>query len=61
MRASALVRGTYRVALTGYGSTDVRREALEAGFDAHLTKPASIEMLGEILEAARAPASEKLA
>ncbi|HEX4781491.1 MAG TPA: ATP-binding protein [Usitatibacter sp.] len=61
MRASALVRGTYLVALTGYGSTDVRREALEAGFDAHLTKPASIEMLGEILEAARAPASEKLA
>jgi signal transduction histidine kinase/ActR/RegA family two-component response regulator len=60
MRGSALVRGTYLVALTGYGSEEVRREALEAGFDAHLTKPASIEMLRELLEAARAPASEKL-
>jgi len=60
MRASALVRGTYLVALTGYGGEDVRRDAIEAGFDAHLTKPASIEALRAMLDAIRAPASEKL-
>ena len=35
-----LGRGVYLIALTGYGQSDDKRKALEAGFDVHLTKPA---------------------
>jgi CheY-like chemotaxis protein len=45
----------YLVALTGYGQPDDRRQAMEAGFDAHLVKPvnpdallAAIQMAGQI-------------
>jgi CheY-like chemotaxis protein len=37
------------VALTGYGQTEDRQRALDAGFDAHVTKPVSPEQLSEIL------------
>ncbi len=37
------------VALTGYGATEHRLSAFEAGFDDHLTKPASLETLRNIL------------
>ena len=37
------------VALSGYGSQDDRRRALEAGFDAHLVKPIDINALTSIL------------
>jgi signal transduction histidine kinase len=37
------------VALTGYGQSDDRRRAREAGFDVHLTKPAGVEELERIL------------
>ena len=37
------------IALTGYGQLDDQRRAFEAGFDEHLTKPVSIERLGEVL------------
>jgi PAS domain S-box-containing protein len=37
------------VAVTGYGQADDRRRSLEAGFDAHLTKPVSPDHLAEIL------------
>ena len=33
------------VALTGYGQPDDRRQAFEAGFDAHLVKPVEPEAL----------------
>jgi signal transduction histidine kinase/ActR/RegA family two-component response regulator len=33
------------IALTGYGQDEDRRRAVEAGFDAHLTKPVTPEML----------------
>jgi signal transduction histidine kinase/CheY-like chemotaxis protein len=33
------------IALTGYGQPDDRRQALEAGFDAHLVKPVEPEIL----------------
>ena len=36
----------FLVALTGYGQEDDLRAALDAGFDAHLVKPADI---GELL------------
>ena len=37
------------VALTGYGQREDRRRAFKTGFDFHLTKPANIEALQEIL------------
>ncbi len=37
------------VALTGYGHDEDRREAVEAGFHHHLTKPTSIDQLLELL------------
>jgi signal transduction histidine kinase/ActR/RegA family two-component response regulator len=35
----------YLVALTGYGQPDDRRQAMEAGFDAHLVKPVNPDAL----------------
>jgi CheY-like chemotaxis protein len=37
------------VALTGYGQEEDRRQSQEAGFDTHLTKPADIAALHELL------------
>jgi CheY-like chemotaxis protein/two-component sensor histidine kinase len=39
------------IALTGYGQEEDRNRALEAGFDHHLVKPATIQALREILAA----------
>jgi signal transduction histidine kinase/CheY-like chemotaxis protein len=39
----------FLVALTGYGQDDDLRTALDAGFDAHLTKPADIRELSKLL------------
>lgn len=41
--------GVSLVALTGYGQPDDRRRALDAGFDAHLTKPVKISVLEELV------------
>jgi CheY-like chemotaxis protein len=37
------------VALTGWGHDDDRRRAREAGFDAHLVKPAKLDALSRVL------------
>jgi len=37
------------VALTGWGQADDRRRSLSAGFDHHLTKPAGLDALRELL------------
>jgi signal transduction histidine kinase/CheY-like chemotaxis protein len=42
----------YLVALTGYGQADDRKRALEAGFDVHLTKPADLVDLQNVLAGA---------
>ena len=42
------------VALTGYGQPEDRRQALEAGFDAHLVKPVDPDALLDALETAAA-------
>jgi signal transduction histidine kinase/ActR/RegA family two-component response regulator len=42
----------YLVALTGYGQPDDRRQAMEAGFDAHLVKPVHPEALLAAIHAA---------
>jgi PAS domain S-box-containing protein len=41
------------VAMTGWGQEKDKRLAREAGFDAHLTKPADLDALQEILDGAR--------
>lgn len=50
-------KAVYLVALTGYGQPDDRRRALAAGFDAHMTKPVTLEELSQMLAAA--PSAEK--
>lgn len=40
---------TLVIALTGYGQTEDRRIAKEAGIDYHLTKPANIDAINELL------------
>ena len=43
------------VALTGYGQSQDRKEAEQAGFDHYLVKPADLDQVNEVLaEAARA-------
>ena len=42
--------GIRLVALTGYGHEEDRRKATEAGFHHHLTKPASIDQLMQLLQ-----------
>jgi CheY-like chemotaxis protein len=37
------------IALSGYGSPEDKKQAEEAGFDTHLTKPANIEELKRLL------------
>jgi signal transduction histidine kinase/CheY-like chemotaxis protein len=46
---AALGRRILLVALSGYGLEEHRRRALEAGFDAHLTKPAAPDAVWAIL------------
>lgn len=38
------------VALTGHGTPEDRKRSTEAGFDAHLTKPADAAMIESMLE-----------
>jgi CheY-like chemotaxis protein len=42
-------QGIKLVALTGWGQDDDRRRAREAGFDAHLVKPAELDALCRVL------------
>ena len=44
------------VAVTGYGQPEDQRRAFDAGFDAHLVKPVTVEQLNETLFAIRPPA-----
>ncbi|MFL5242623.1 MAG: ATP-binding protein [Gemmataceae bacterium] len=37
------------IALTGYGQEEDRRQALEAGFNAHLVKPVELDQLNQLL------------
>src|SRR5258706_8223708 len=55
LRAAPETRSAFLIALTGYGQEDDRRRALEAGYDAHLTKPADLEALRRMLEEKPAP------
>jgi signal transduction histidine kinase/CheY-like chemotaxis protein len=48
-RADPELRSAFLIALTGYGQEEDRRRALDAGFDAHLTKPADLDELKRML------------
>ena len=52
--------GIRLVALSGYGQDEDRRRAFEAGFDAHLTKPASSEELESVIRNRPAEARDRL-
>ena len=45
LRAASWAAHTLLIALTGYGQPEDIRHALEAGFDAHLTKPINLDQL----------------
>jgi signal transduction histidine kinase len=49
LRSSALDGRVGLIAVTGYGRPDDERRALEAGFDAHLTKPVEPKRLEEVI------------
>jgi signal transduction histidine kinase/ActR/RegA family two-component response regulator len=51
LRADPRSRGMRLIALTGYGRSPDRRNALEAGFDEHLVKPVDVEALLARLDA----------
>jgi two-component system CheB/CheR fusion protein len=38
------------IAATGWGQEADAREALEAGFDAHMTKPVDVRKLGALVD-----------
>ncbi len=53
IRATPGMEATVLVALTGWGGELDRSRSKEAGFDAHLTKPASVDELERIIAQAR--------
>ena len=44
--------GIYLAALTGWGQPEDRRRAIDAGFDQHIVKPATAQVLCELIAAA---------
>jgi PAS domain S-box-containing protein len=50
LRATPEFHATLLIALTGYGSDDVRDRARRSGFDAHLVKPVDFEHLLALVE-----------
>ncbi len=59
IRALPEGRDVILIAITGWGQDKDKRQALDAGFDHHLTKPVDLHKLGRLIAAARpvAPAS----
>lgn len=49
IRTSSWGRRTLLVAVTGWGQTEDRRRAYEAGFDHHLAKPVAAEAIESVL------------
>ncbi|MET0335345.1 MAG: ATP-binding protein [Rhizobacter sp.] len=52
LRAEASLQGVMLVAITGWGQASDREEALNAGFDQHLTKPVDPSLLQGLLDRA---------
>jgi CheY-like chemotaxis protein len=53
LRREPALGPVYLIAVTGYGRTEDREKALEAGFDLHLIKPVDLEELRRALESIR--------
>jgi two-component system, sensor histidine kinase len=49
IRARSDLAPTRLIALTGYGQAEDMRQAVKAGFDAHLTKPVNLDQLMALL------------
>lgn len=49
LRRDPATQSLYLIALTGYGQFADRQQAMEVGFDDHMTKPAKLELLEEAL------------
>jgi CheY-like chemotaxis protein len=49
LRADPALAGTVLIALTGWGDDGDRKRAVDAGFDHHLTKPAALDKVFEVL------------
>ncbi len=49
LRANPRSAGAFIVALTGWGLDQDKQHAKQSGFDAHLTKPADLELLATML------------
>jgi CheY-like chemotaxis protein len=49
LRAQATLAGTRLIALTGFGQAEDVRQAIAAGFDAHVTKPVNLDQLMALL------------
>jgi two-component system CheB/CheR fusion protein len=49
LRRDTTLAGTRLIALTGYGQAEDVRQAIEAGFDAHVTKPINLDQLMALL------------
>jgi CheY-like chemotaxis protein len=55
LRATGGLGRTRLIALSGYGQAEDVRQALTAGFDAHVTKPVNIDQLLAMLEVRAEP------
>jgi CheY-like chemotaxis protein len=55
LRAHAATRDAILVALTGWGAQEDRARSSRAGFDHHLTKPASLASVEALLARLTAP------
>jgi PAS domain S-box-containing protein len=49
LRANSPASGLALIALTGFGQAEDQRRALAAGFDAHLTKPVTLDRLSQTI------------
>ena len=49
IREGGRVPGLQLIAVTGYGQARDKARALEAGFDAHLVKPVSLDLLEQVI------------
>jgi CheY-like chemotaxis protein len=58
IRAEPRASGVRIVALSGWGRAEDRRQAVEAGFDQHLVKPARIEDLQQLARSAEQIAAQ---
>jgi PAS domain S-box-containing protein len=53
MRAMPGLEKVFAIAMTGYGTQEDKRRTVEAGFDAHLTKPVELDALVQLLNEVR--------